>query len=81
MNLTDYRTTPILRVFEHVSAEAERLGTTVAGSEIVGLVPQDALPDAAVRSWRLLEFSEDKVLEINAKKKLGDKSPFGGGEK
>lgn len=76
MNLTDYHTTPILRAFEQVSAEAERLGTTVTGSEIVGLVPQDALPDDPVRSLRLLEFAEDKVLEINAKKKLGEKSPL-----
>ena len=76
MNLTDYHTTPILRVFEQVSAEAERLGTTVAGSEIVGLVPQDALPDAPAQSLRLLDSAEDKVLEISAKKKLGEKGPF-----
>src|SRR5687767_6500791 len=43
MNLTDYEETPIFRVFEMVRREAARYGTAIAGSEIVGLVPQAAL--------------------------------------
>src|SRR5439155_23980827 len=39
INMTDYKKTPLFRVFETVRAEAERYGVPVSGSEIVGLVP------------------------------------------
>jgi glutamate formiminotransferase len=76
MNLTDYRTTSMLTVFELIGSEAGRLGVEVVRSEIIGLVPRDALPKDPVRSLKLLDFTEDKLLEVNAKKKLGDASPF-----
>ena len=79
MNLTDYRTTSMLKVFERIGSEAERLGTQVLGSQIVGLVPRDALPKDPVHSLKLLDFDEDKVLEVNVKRKLGVESPFEGG--
>ncbi len=43
MNLTNYLTTPIHVAFEEVKKEAQRLGVEVNGSEIVGLVPLEAL--------------------------------------
>jgi glutamate formiminotransferase len=46
MNLTNYNTTPIHTAFEEVKKEAERLGAEVNGSEIVGLVPLEALLQA-----------------------------------
>jgi glutamate formiminotransferase len=63
MNLTDFEKTPLLRVFEAVRREAERHGTTVLESEIVGLVPQAALPEAPERSLQLAGFHQDQVLE------------------
>ena len=63
MNLTDYRVTSIARAFDAVRAEAERLGTGVEDSEIVGLVPEDALVDAAEVSLRLRQFDRALVLE------------------
>ncbi len=63
MNLTDYRTTPIPRIFSAVRAEAERLGTGVEESEIVGLVPDDALLDAAEEFLRLQGFERSRILE------------------
>jgi len=47
VNLTDYQTTPIHVLFEEVKKEAALLGIGVAGSEIVGLVPRQALLAAA----------------------------------
>ena len=44
MNLTNFEHTPIARAFEAVRNEAERRGATVLESEIVGLVPEAALP-------------------------------------
>ncbi len=43
MNLVDYQKTPIHRALEMVKREAERLGETVTDTEIVGLVPLEAL--------------------------------------
>jgi len=63
MNLTDYRVTSIARAFDAVRSEAERLGTAVEDSEVVGLIPEDALMDAAEVSLRLRGFDRGLVLE------------------
>ena len=43
MNLTNYHETPPHVAFEEVRREAEKLGVSVTGSEIVGLIPKEAL--------------------------------------
>lgn len=43
VNLLDYATTPLYRVFETVKEEAEKLGLFVTGSELVGLIPLNAI--------------------------------------
>jgi len=64
MNLTNVRKTPILRVFDLVRREAERRGVLVAGSEIVGMVPREALYDVASAALQVEGFSaKDMVLE------------------
>jgi len=63
INMTDYKKTPLHRVFETVRSEALRYGVNVVGSEIVGLVPEAALQDAAEHFLRLEGFSKDQVLE------------------
>lgn len=63
INMTDFRSTPIHRIFELVRAEAARFGVTPTESEIIGLVPQDALLDAAEYYLRLNRFTRDQVLE------------------
>jgi glutamate formiminotransferase len=63
INMTDFKRTPLHRVFETVRSEAERHGVHVVGSEIVGLVPSEALFDAAEHYLRLEAFSAGQVLE------------------
>jgi glutamate formiminotransferase len=63
INMTDFKKTPLHRVFETVRNEAERYGVAVVGSEIVGLVPSEALEDAADHFLRLEGFSPSQVLE------------------
>jgi glutamate formiminotransferase len=63
MNPTDYTKTPIYRVFETVKMEARRYGVNVLGSEVVGLVPQQALVDCAEYYLQIEDFSGDQVLE------------------
>jgi glutamate formiminotransferase len=47
MNLSEYRTTSMAEVFTAVEIEAARAGASIAGSEIIGLVPRAALDDLA----------------------------------
>jgi glutamate formiminotransferase / formiminotetrahydrofolate cyclodeaminase len=63
MNLTNHLVTPILTAFQRVTAEAAKRGIEVAGSELVGLVPQAALGQAAAASLQLDRFDSSQVLE------------------
>jgi glutamate formiminotransferase len=63
MNLTNFKKTPILRVFEMVKREAERRGVMVMGSEIVGMIPRQALYDVASAALQVEGFSSELVLE------------------
>lgn len=74
MNLTHYRQTPIARVVEMIRCEAARYGVAIAHSELVGLVPQEALIDAAAWHLQLHQFEADQVLE----RKLYDTSTQSG---
>ncbi len=63
MNLTDFTQTAIYRAFELIKVEARRYGVNVVGSEIVGLVPMEALMDTAAYYLGLEDFSMEQVLE------------------
>jgi len=64
MNMTDYTKTSLYRSFELVKAEAKRYGVNVIGSEIVGLVPMEALIDTAVYYMGIENFTTEQVLEV-----------------
>jgi len=63
MNLTNFRETPIARVVEFIRREAQRYGVGIHHSELVGLIPQEALVDAAVWHTQLDQFDKEQVLE------------------
>ena len=63
MNLTNFRETPIARVVETIRREAARYGVGIHHSELVGLIPQEALVDAAVWYTQLDAFDNEQVLE------------------
>ncbi len=63
MNLTDYRVTPMHRAFQAVKTEALKYGVEVAGSELIGLLPQAAFDQAAAAALRLERFDPNQVLE------------------
>jgi len=63
MNLTNFRDTPIARVVEMIRREAERYGVGIHHSELVGLIPQEALIDAAVWYTQLDGFDKLQILE------------------
>ncbi len=63
MNLVDIDQTPVHRAFEMVKMEAAAQGVSVTWSELVGLIPEQALFDAAARHLQLRGFSKSMVLE------------------
>ncbi|OQY82577.1 MAG: glutamate formimidoyltransferase, partial [Chloroflexi bacterium UTCFX4] len=64
MNLTDFNVTGMLTAFQHVRAEAEKRGVRVLGSELVGLVPLEALAQIAREALQLEGFSSRQVVEV-----------------
>ncbi|MBI2822009.1 MAG: glutamate formimidoyltransferase [Acidobacteria bacterium] len=70
MNLVDYRETSLWDAFEAVRREAERHGVWVASSEIVGLVPQDAIWAAVRQGLKIENFSREHVLEQRLRQSL-----------
>ncbi|MBR5250392.1 MAG: glutamate formimidoyltransferase [Clostridia bacterium] len=65
MNLTDFTKTPIYSALEMVRMEAKRYGVNVIGTEIIGLVPQQALLDSVEYYLQVENFSSKQVLENN----------------
>jgi glutamate formiminotransferase len=63
MNLTDCRQTPIHRVLALIRAEAARYGLQVSHSEVVGLLPAEALLAAAQFYLQLNDFAPEQILE------------------
>jgi glutamate formiminotransferase len=78
MNLTDFEETPIRRVFDAVRLEAERSGSSIHGSEIVGLVPQRALGPADAGYLQLENFSPaEKILETRLEAAINEEAADG----
>ena len=65
MNLTNYLKTPLQRAFDAVRREAERRGVSIAGSELVGLVPATALDAAGADRLQLEHFGPERLLETH----------------
>ena len=65
INMVNYEGTPLHRVFETVKSEAARYGVNIIGSEIVGLLPMQALIDTAAFYLRLEDFDRKQVMEEN----------------
>jgi glutamate formiminotransferase/formiminotetrahydrofolate cyclodeaminase len=70
-NLTNFRETPLHRLFEEVKKEARKLDVEVTGSELVGLVPEEALLTAGkfyiARDFSEGETSKDKLIDAAIK--------------
>ncbi len=86
INLTNFHETPLWKVFETCEEEAVKIGARVTGSEIVGLVPLEAILDAGRHFLRKMGKSdaipeEDIVHEAIISLGLNDVAPFDPTEK
>jgi glutamate formiminotransferase/formiminotetrahydrofolate cyclodeaminase len=67
MNLTNYHKTPVARVVEMIRREAKVYGVSIEKSELIGLIPQKALEDAATWYLQLNDFDAQQTLETRIK--------------
>ena len=67
MNLVNTEATPIHRVLALIRSEAARHGAAISGCEVVGLIPEAAMFDAAEHALQLEGFSREQVLERRLK--------------
>lgn len=82
MNLTNYNNTPLHSVFEEVKKEAGRLGVKISGSEIVGLMPLEALVQAGKYYANNQNMDESSLVDLAVEKLgLNDLRPFNKNEK
>ncbi len=63
MNVTPYRKTSLLKIFKKVQKEARRLQTEPVSSEIIGLIPHDAIDQRTIRILHLKNFHSGQILE------------------
>jgi len=63
MNMTNYKGTPLFRAYEMIRSEAQRYGVSIVGSEIVGLVPLEAIVEVADFYLKLENFKTPQILE------------------
>jgi glutamate formiminotransferase/formiminotetrahydrofolate cyclodeaminase len=86
MNLTNFHKTSLPLVVETIRREAARYGVMVHHAELVGLIPQAALVDAAVWYLQLDQFKPEQILEqqlfttLEPPEKLSREHPEYGGE-
>lgn len=64
MNMVDFNMTGLLTVYRAIEVEAQKLGVSIANSEIIGLVPVKALLDVVMSELKLTDFSLEQVLEL-----------------
>ncbi|MEC9488517.1 MAG: glutamate formimidoyltransferase [Halanaerobium sp.] len=63
MNMTNYTKTALYQTYEMVKFEARRYGVSVIGSELIGLLPAQALFDVAEYYLQLEGFSPEQIME------------------
>ena len=63
MNLTDYRQTSLRTVFDFIERQARAHGVGVLHSELIGLLPREALNNVTLQHLKLIDFSEDRFIE------------------
>jgi len=81
INFTNFKVTPVHAVFDEAVREAERLGLRVTGSELVGLIPREALLMAGrhylARQGKSPGVPESELIHAAVRSLgLGDVAPF-----
>lgn len=73
-NVTDYQKCPLHRLFLAVKDEAARKSIAIDSSEVVGLVPLEAIAQVAEHQLQLAQFPLDRILEVRLERRLSASS-------
>lgn len=65
MNLTNYQVTSMRAVLERIRQEAQGDGVQIDESEVIGLIPRDALAGASARQLQIANFGPERILEYH----------------
>ncbi len=63
MDMVNYKKTPMYEAFEQIRMEAKRYGVQIVNSEIIGLIPTDAIVDTVRYYFRVDDFGEEQLIE------------------
>jgi glutamate formiminotransferase/formiminotetrahydrofolate cyclodeaminase len=75
MNLTNFHQTSVARAVEEIRQEAEKVKVKIHHSELVGLIPQEALIDSAASYLQLDGFQPEQILEYRLYETAGGPGP------
>ena len=79
MNLENPAATDPLTVFRTIERRVRDLGGRVAGTEVIGMLP-DQVPPETARRMRVRDWSEDRVLRRRVQSYLATRSLAGAGQ-
>lgn len=65
MNFLDFRRTPLQKVVDCIQFKAEKLGISPLYSELIGMIPAEALSGTSPENLLLKDFSETRILETH----------------
>jgi glutamate formiminotransferase / formiminotetrahydrofolate cyclodeaminase len=77
MNLTNFHQTSVNQVVKAIHNEAKEHGIEIHHSELIGLIPQEALINAATDYLQLEGFQPEQILEHQLAESAAKSSPFG----
>lgn len=63
MNLVNYEKTAIYQALEMVKSEAKRYGVTVVNTEVIGMLPLQALIDSAMYYMQIEQLDQEQIIE------------------
>jgi len=70
MNLTDFEATPMKMVYDAIARQAVEWVTSIAASELIGLLPRAALESASAEYLKIEQFEPGMILENRLKSVL-----------
>lgn len=76
INAVDFRVTGLHAIIDAVRREAATIGTAVTHSELVGLIPQNALANQPPQALQLPDYVADLILEKRLGQFTGDFRPL-----
>lgn len=65
MNFTNYKKTPLSKVFAKIQKLAKKYNTDILESELIGLLPKAALKNTSAKKLKIRDFSAKKILHFD----------------